>query len=108
MDAALDHGLELRERLQRGLADALILVDALRAAGGLAVVAEHGRVDRQDLALEAALVARARGLLLRGEAEAVDLLARDAAVLRDPLGRAELIGRRVPGPVGGHGRSPGR
>src|SRR5262249_9669698 len=50
-----------------------------------------------DLALEAALAARARGALLRGEREAVDVGARDAAVLRDALGRLELARALVPG-----------
>jgi len=40
------------------------LRDAFGLTGGLSVFREHGCVDRQDLALEAALVARARGARL--------------------------------------------
>ena len=73
--------------------------DDARLAGRRAGFAEHGRLDRQDLALEASLRDRLRRLLLRREREAIDVLARDAAILRDPLGRLELRRRLIPRPV---------
>ena len=65
---------------------------------GRTVGPDHGRLDRDHLSLEAALVPGARRVLLRGQAEGVDLLAGDAALGGDALGRAELVGH-VPGEV---------
>ena len=71
----------------------------LRLARRLAVVAEHRRLDRRDLALEAALVPRLLRLALRVEAPLVEVLAGDAALVGDALGGAELaVGRVVVGP----------
>ena len=70
--------LELGERLDGGVgADALVGADHAVDGHDLAglLVAAAGR-DRQDLAVEAALVAGARGPLLRGGRELVDLVAR--------------------------------
>ena len=56
--AAVEHRLELGELLQRGLADALVGVDDLGVAGGLALLVEDGSLDGEDLAVEPTLVAR--------------------------------------------------
>ena len=102
MLVALDHRLELREPLHRGVAQALVARDRLRLPRGLTVVADHRRVDRRDLALEPAFVPRDLRLALRVEAPLVEVLAGDAAVVGDALGRAELaVGRVVVGVVVG-------
>ena len=96
---ALDDRLELRERLHRRVAQALVARDHLRLAGRLTVLAEDRRLDRRDLALEAALVPRLLRLALRVEAPLVEVLTGDAAVVGDALGGAELaVGRVVLGP----------
>ena len=100
VDAAFDDGLQRRERLEVGVADALILFDQACFAAGLAVVAQDRGLDGQDLPLEAALGPRRGGLLLGGQAEAVHVLARDAAIAGDALRGGELIWRRIPRPVG--------
>jgi hypothetical protein len=48
-------GLQLGEPLPGGLPEALVALDPLRLARGLAVLAEDRRVDGEDLPLEAAL-----------------------------------------------------
>ena len=94
------HGLERRQLLERGLAQALVAVDDVGLARGLALVVEDGRVDRHDLALVAALVPGPRRPLLRLQAEGVALVARDAPLLGDALGALELRGGLVLGEVG--------
>ena len=85
-------GLELGEPLERGVAQALVGVDGAGLAGGLALGVEDRCLHREDLALEATLVDGDARLLLRGQAELVDELAREAAVRSDPVGRLELVG----------------
>ena len=82
--------LQRRQLLERRLAQAFVVVDAVRGAGGLALVVEIGRVDRDDLALEPALAPRARGPHLRLEAEVVAVGAGDAPLVGDAFGRLEL------------------
>src|SRR5207253_2862781 len=76
-----ERGLQLGERLERRLAP-----DAL-------VGREHGAVhtEGQELALEAPLVGRARGALVRAERDLVALAARDAPPLRDQLRAHPLV-----------------
>ena len=77
----LERGLQRREPLERGLrSDSLVV--------GVDVAVE---TERQDLAIEAALVACARGALLRAQCDLVALLARDPPLLRDQLGAEALV-----------------
>ena len=62
--AGLHDGLQPGERLERRLPQALVLGDVVGRPGGLAVVAEVGCVDLDELALEAALRPRHRGAVL--------------------------------------------
>ena len=82
--------LQLRERLERRLAQAFVAGDVMRRAGRLAVLVDVGRVDRHDLALEAALGPRPLRALLRLEAELVAVGAGDAPLVGDALGAFEL------------------
>ena len=94
--------------LQRGVAQALVGVDDAGLAGRLALLVEDRRLDRRDLALEAALVDGDARLLLRGEAERVEVLAGDAAVRGDPVGALELVGHVDVPVVGARVTEPGR
>ncbi len=67
-----------------------------------AVVTDHGGLDGEDLAVEAAFGPRPGGVLLRLETELVDVGPGDPVFLGDPFGRAELVGH-VPGEVVGTG-----
>jgi hypothetical protein len=66
------------------------------------VLAQHGCVDRGDLALEAFLSPCAGRLLLRRQTERVEILTRDPVVLGDPVCAGELVGE-VEGPRLGPG-----
>ena len=67
VEAVGQHGLEAGEALERGLAEPLVGVDDAGLAGRLALVVEHRRLDRRDLALEPALVDGDPRLLLGRE-----------------------------------------
>jgi hypothetical protein len=98
VDAAFDHGFEGSQALQRRVAQALVACDRRALGRRLPVLVEDRRLDRADLAVEAALGPRLLGLTLRVEAELIDLLAGDAATLGDPLRRGELVGQvDIPG-----------
>ena len=92
-------GFSFGELLERRLAQAFVARDVVRRAGGLAVVVDVGRVDRHDLALEAALGPRPLRALLRLEAERVAVGAGDAPLVGDALRalelRRELVVREV-------------
>ena len=94
------HRLQRRQLLERGLAQALVAVDHVGLAGGLALVVEHGRGDRHDLALVAALAPGPARPLLGLQAEGVALVATDAPLVGDALGRLELRCGLVLGEVG--------
>jgi hypothetical protein len=100
-------GLELLEALDRGLAEALVARHPLGLTGGLAVLAEDRCVDRDDLALEAALLPRLRGALLGLEPEGVGVVPRDAPLLGDALGPLELARELVVPEVGLRDRAAG-
>ena len=93
VDSALQHRLQRSEPLQRGVAQALVAGDECALGRRLLVLVEHRRGDAADLPVEPALGPRLLGLLLRGEAERVDVLAGDAAALGDPLRGGELVGQ---------------
>jgi hypothetical protein len=93
VDPAFQHRLELAQPFQRGFAQALVAADHVPLAGGLLLLVKDRCLDRRDLPVEAALVPGALGVLLRGQAERVDVLAGDAPSLGDPLGGGELIGQ---------------
>ena len=59
---------------------------------GLFVFVDHRGLECGDFAVEAVLVPGPLGLLLRDQAEVVEVGAGDTAALGDPLGRSELIG----------------
>ena len=72
--------------------------DRLRLAGGLTVLTDHRRLDRRDLALEAAFVPRDLRLALRVEAPLVEVLAGDARACRRcarPRRTGRWAGRRT-------------
>ena len=71
MGAALEDGGEARQGLQRRVPDALVLVHGPGLTGRVALVVEHRRLHREDLAVEAALVGSGARLLLGPEAEGV-------------------------------------
>ena len=89
------HGLERRQLLERRLAQALVAVDDVGLARGLALVVEHRRRDRDDLALEPALAPGPARPLLGLQAEGVALVATDAPLVGDALGPLELRGGLV-------------
>src|SRR5581483_9277092 len=64
-------------------------------SGRLPFLVDHGRRDRNDLAVEAALGPGAVRLLLALKPEAIGVLARDAVLLRDALRALELRRRLV-------------
>ena len=78
-------------------------------AGRRTVLAENRCVDRRDLALEPALVDRDARLLLRRQAEGVEVGAGDAAVAGDPVGapRTGWACRSTSRPVAGRRCRPG-
>ena len=80
--------------------------DVMRRAGGLSVLADVGRVDRDDLALEPALGPRPLRAHLRLEAELVGVGAGDAPLVGDALGAFELRRELVVLAVRRGGRSP--
>src|SRR5205085_6702378 len=88
-------GLERRQLLERRLAQALVLADVVRRAGGLALLVHVGRVDLDERAGEAVLGPRLRRQLLRAKTELVGVLAGDAPLLGDALGALELRGHLV-------------
>ena len=92
VDAALDDGLEGGQSLQRRLAQALVAADEVPLGGRLLVLVEHRRLDRGDLAVEPVLIPGTLGMLLRHQAEVVDVGSSDAAPLGDALGGGELVG----------------
>ena len=73
--------LEAGQPLEGGVAQPLVGVDDA-----------VGRGERRDLALEPALVDRDPGLLLRGQAERVEVGAGQPAAAGDPVGGLELVG----------------
>ena len=86
VDAARSDGLERGELLGGCFAQAAIAGDDPFVALGV------GDGDGDDLARETAFFGGADGLLLRDQAEEVDIVAGDAAKVCDALGCAELIG----------------
>ena len=94
--ALLEDGLQAGQLLRRGRARVLVLDERLTRTRGL---------DRDDLLLEAALLDRICGSLLAEQRERILLLAGDALLLRDVLGRdahlipAERIGQQGERPV---------
>ena len=96
MDAVLaGDGLQLRQRLERRLAQPFVARDAMGRPGRLAFLVDVGRVDRQDFAFEPALGPGALGALLRLEPEGVGVGAGDAPLVGDALGAFELRGQLV-------------
>ena len=91
VNAVGDDGLQRRQSLEGGVAQALVARDDVPLAGRLLLVVEHGRLDAADLAVEPAFGPRLGGLALRVEAELVDVLAGDATALGDALGGGELV-----------------
>ena len=89
-------GFSCGQPLERRVAQPLVAGDERASRRSAALLVEHRRLDRQDLALEAALVAGRGPCCCEASAKRVDVLARDAAVLGDALGGAELVGRRCP------------
>src|SRR5262249_56012627 len=85
-------GLQLRELLERRFAQPLVTAHGPHLASRLTVLVEDGGLDRQDLALEAALLPGLDGVLLAPQAEAIGVLARDAVLLRDHFRALELRG----------------
>ena len=89
-------GLSVGQLLERGLAQALVAVDAVGRAGGLAVLVDVGRVDRDDLRVEAALGPRARRpAAATARPKRVAVVAGDAPLVGDALGALELRGQLV-------------
>ena len=109
MQAAVDHRLERGQRLRRGLAQALVALDGCGLAGRLPVRVQHRRLDRHDLAVEVPACPGGGRVALRAQAERVQVGPGQAAPLRDPLGRDELVGhvdrprRRARACPAGHG-----
>ena len=68
-----DHGLQLRQALERGLAQALIPLHPDGGTRRSPVFAEHGSVHGNDLGIEAVLRPRRARELLGLAAEHVDL-----------------------------------
>ena len=83
-------GLQLRERLERRLAQPFVAGDVMGRAGRLAVFVDVGRVDRHDLALEATLGPGPLGAHLRLETELVGVGAGDAPLVGDAFRALEL------------------
>ena len=69
-------------------------------AGGLALLVEVGCLDRDPLAVVAALGPRLGGPLLRCQAEGIGVLTRDAPLVGDALGALELRRHLVAAEVG--------
>ena len=107
VNPAVQHGLQRREPLQRGIPQPLVARHRGASTGGLTLLSEHGRLDRADLAVEPALGPRLLGLLLRLKTELVDVLAGDSALLGDPLGGART-GWACRCPTSPPGSLPGR
>jgi uncharacterized protein len=88
--------------------------DGAGLAGRLALVVEDGRLDREDLAVEAALVPRPLGVPLRAQCESSTswrVMPRSVAIRSAPtnwLGRStsQSSGRGTPGPVQHVGPEP--
>src|SRR6185437_16121544 len=91
---------QFAQAFERRFAQAFVAADGAGLAGGLALLVQDRRVDRQDLAVETALGPCLRGKLLRAQPELVELLAGEAALDGDPLGAGELVAG-VDGPVVG-------
>ena len=96
VDAVGQHRVQRRQLLGGGLAQASVAGDDDGVAVGI------DDFHRDDLALEATFLGGANGLLLRDEAQVIDVGARDAPTSGDALGGAELIGH-VEREVGGLG-----
>src|SRR5262249_62184734 len=90
MDAVGLDGLELRELLERRLAQTFVARHGPHFARRLALVVERGRVDGHDLAREAPFLPGIDGVLLAAQPVAIRVLARDAILLRDHLRALEL------------------
>ena len=102
--AVLEHGPQFGQRLQAGLAQALVAVHRSGLAGRLAVRVQHRRLHRHDLAVEPPVGPGQLGQGLRAQAEAVHLVAGQAAPVGDPLCGQVLV-RHVDVPGGGPGRA---
>ena len=91
MDAVLARdGLERRECLEGGLAQAFVARDVMGGPGRFAVLAEVRGVDGDDLALEATLRPGGVGALLGLEPEPVAVLSVDSPFVGDAFGTLEL------------------
>src|SRR5687767_10560598 len=91
MDAVLARDrLQAGERLEARLARNLVTRDGLGLLRALALVVEHGHLQRHDLRVEPSFLDRARRAELRLEPEPVAVGARDAVLRRDALGALEL------------------
>src|SRR5439155_7569216 len=86
VDAVLARdGLQGRELLERRVTEPLVALDAVRGAERVAVVVDVGRVDYDDLTVEALLPPCARRAHLRFETEMVAVAPSDAPLVGDPL-----------------------
>ena len=83
-------GLERRQLLERGLAQAFVAGAGVCGVGEGAVFVAVGGLDGDDLAGEAVFLPRTDGALLAGETETVGVVAGDAPFVGDALGTLEL------------------
>ena len=104
VQAAVEHRLQPGQRLQAGLAQALVAVDGAGLAGRLPVASSTGALTGMISRSNRPSAQACWASCLRAQAERVDVGAGDAAALGDPLGGVELV-RQVDVPRRGPGRA---
>ena len=93
MHAVLEHRLEPAQPLRGGLAQALVARHGSGLTGRGAVSVQNRCLDGDDLAVEPAVGPGLGRVGLRPGAEGIEIVASQAAALRDPLGGDVLVGQ---------------
>ena len=98
VNSALQHRLQRRQALERGVAQALVPGDGARSRVGCLFSSSTGASMRLISRSKRPSAQACLALRCESKPNSVDLLAGDAAALGDPLGGGELIGQvDVPG-----------